>query len=145
MHSSSLPGVDESRRLDTACEELERASQCFDGHKQVRKVTTPWDNPIGFDPDELEHEKSLEAPSPFVSVDEMSSADCIPGGECVCGHCPDPRASVEAAEENELFDKISRIMREEGNTQALSVLVQHCIEDYGPAFRRRLVDAGVIR
>ena len=147
MSSSSLSGVDESRQLDAACDRIERASQCFDGHKQLNKVDTPWTQPVGFDPDELAHEQSLETRPgrQFIPIDEMSIRDCIPGAECVCGHCPpDPLTSLEIQEEDALVQKILAVWTKEGRTEALVLFINHIVEEYGPAFRQRLIVAGVV-
>jgi hypothetical protein len=42
------------------CDAIERSTYCFDGHKQLSVKNVPWEGVIGFDPDEIEHEKSLE-------------------------------------------------------------------------------------
>jgi hypothetical protein len=147
MSSRSLSDIDGSRKLDTACDRIERASQCFDGHKQLNKVDTPWTQPVGFDPDELAHEQSLETRPgrQFIPIDEMSIKDCIPGGECVCGQCPpDPLTSLEMAEEDAVIQKIMAAWAREGPTEGLLLFINHVSEEYGPAFRKRLIHAGVV-
>lgn len=151
MNQSSFSGGDRSfdRDLETACEELEKASQRFDGHKQLPVSVAgkaPWEDPVGFDPDEIEHEKTLESHSSgreFKNIDQVTESDCAPGA-CVCGSCPDPRTSLEMAEEEAFIQKIIDVWAREGVTEGLVLFINHIAEEYGPAFRQRLIVAGVI-
>lgn len=146
MSSRSLSDIDGSRQLDSACNQIARSSQCFDGHKQLKHVDTPWTQPVGFDPNEIEHEQTLETRPGrrFIPIDEMSDQYCIPGEECVCGSCPDPRTSLEIQEENAMVQKIIAAWAREGRTEGLVLFINHVAEEYGPAFRKRLIVAGVI-
>ena len=49
-----------AKEIDAACQSIARSSQCFDGHKQRPVSRVPWEGIVGFDPDEVAHEKSLE-------------------------------------------------------------------------------------
>lgn len=133
MSSRSLSDIDGSRKLDAACDQIAKSSQRFDGHKQLVLRDTPWTEPVGFDPDELAHEQSLE-----------NRFNCIPGEECVCGSCPDPRTSLEIQEENAVIQKIIAAWAREGRTEGLVLFINHVSEEYGPAFRKRLIHAGVV-
>ncbi len=147
MSSRSLLDFDGSRKLDAACDQIEKSSQCFDGHKQTPLRGASLIQPLVFDPDELAHEQSLETRPgrQFIPIDEMSIKDCIPGAECVCGHCPpDPRTSLEIQEENAVIQKIIAAWAREGRTEGLVLFINHVAEEYGPAFRQRLIVAGVV-
>lgn len=148
MSSRSLLDIDGSRKLDAACEQIERSSQCFDGHKQLPLRGASLIQPLVSDPDEIEHEQSLETRpgKQFLPIDQMSIAEhCVPGGECVCGQCPpDPRTSLEMAEEDAVIQKITAAWSREGRTEGLVLFINHVVEEYGPAFRKRLIVAGVV-
>lgn len=135
MSSRSLSDIDGSRQLDAACDRIERASQCFDGHRQLPLREASLIQPLVFDPDDIRHEQSLE---------NRSAVNCIPGEECVCGSCPDPRTSLEIQEENAVIQKIMAAWAREGRTEGLVLFINHVSEEYGPAFRKRLIHAGVV-